>query len=132
VCIRKTLTRKLFHSAQTSVHTQGTSIVIRPFHTGATWEAALLQRRGHITTRMQTTQLNKVIAYAWFQASERMWLITAPFWVVTLDSLTLRLEPIGCPETSVRNYNYSLRNNPEGRSHQSDWLTDMLCNYLTN
>ena len=24
--------------------------------------------------------------------------------------------PIGCPETSVRNYHYSLRNNPEGRS----------------
>ena len=24
--------------------------------------------------------------------------------------------PIGCPETSVRNYHYSLRNNPEERS----------------
>jgi hypothetical protein len=24
--------------------------------------------------------------------------------------------PIGCPETSVRNYRYSLRNNPEERS----------------
>ena len=25
-------------------------------------------------------------------------------------------EPIGCPETSVRNYNYWLRNDPEERS----------------
>jgi len=23
--------------------------------------------------------------------------------------------PVGCPETSVRNYDYSLRNNPEER-----------------
>jgi hypothetical protein len=28
--------------------------------------------------------------------------------------ITLRMEPIGCPETSVRNYHYSLRNNPKG------------------
>jgi len=26
--------------------------------------------------------------------------------------------PIGCPETSVRNYHYSLRNNPEERNSQ--------------
>ena len=26
------------------------------------------------------------------------------------------MEPIGCPETSVRNYHYTLRNNPEERS----------------
>ena len=26
------------------------------------------------------------------------------------------MEPIGCPETSVRNYHYLLRNNPEERS----------------
>jgi hypothetical protein len=25
------------------------------------------------------------------------------------------LDPIGCPETSVRNYHYSLRNDPEER-----------------
>jgi len=30
-----------------------------------------------------------------------------------LDSWTLRMGPIGCPKTSVRNYHYSLRNNPE-------------------
>ena len=27
-----------------------------------------------------------------------------------------KTEPLGCPETSVRNYHYSLRNNPEERS----------------
>jgi len=27
--------------------------------------------------------------------------------------------PIGCPETSVRNHDYSLRNNPEERRIQS-------------
>jgi hypothetical protein len=26
------------------------------------------------------------------------------------------MKPIGCPEKSVRNYHYSLRNNPEQRS----------------
>ena len=33
-----------------------------------------------------------------------------------LDSWTLKMGPIGCPETSVRNYHNSLRNNPEERS----------------
>jgi len=45
--------------------------------------------------------------------------------------------PIGCPEMSLRNYNYSLRNNPEERRSQllrggslksrRDWLNE-LCN----
>ena len=34
------------------------------------------------------------------------------------DSSTLRMGPVVCPETSVRNYHYSLRNNPEERSSQ--------------
>jgi hypothetical protein len=35
------------------------------------------------------------------------------------DSWTLMMGPIGCSETSVvRNYHYSLRNNPENRSSQ--------------
>ena len=29
--------------------------------------------------------------------------------------------PIGCPETSVRNYHYSLRNNPEERNSHSEF-----------
>jgi hypothetical protein len=33
-----------------------------------------------------------------------------------LDSLTMRIGPIGCPETSVSNYHYSLYNSPEERS----------------
>jgi hypothetical protein len=32
----------------------------------------------------------------------------------------MRKGPIGCPETSVRNYHYSLRNNPEERSSQGN------------
>ena len=35
-----------------------------------------------------------------------------------LISRTLRMGPIDCPETTVRNYHYSLRNNPEERSSQ--------------
>jgi len=35
-----------------------------------------------------------------------------------LDCWSLRKEPIGCPETSLRNYHYSLRNKTEERSSQ--------------
>jgi len=34
------------------------------------------------------------------------------------SGLFLGMGPIGCSETSVRNYRYSLRNNPEERSSQ--------------
>ena len=34
------------------------------------------------------------------------------------DSWPLETEPIGCPEKSVRNYHYMLRNCPEERSSQ--------------
>jgi hypothetical protein len=33
-------------------------------------------------------------------------------------SWLLKMVPIGCPETSARNYRYSLRNNPEERTSQ--------------
>jgi hypothetical protein len=36
---------------------------------------------------------------------------------------TLRMGPIGFPETSVRNYHYLLRNNPEERNHQMSRMT---------
>ena len=39
----------------------------------------------------------------------------------SLDSWPLKNRPIGCPETSVRNYHYSLRNSPEERSSQEFW-----------
>ena len=32
---------------------------------------------------------------------------------IIFDSSSLKMEPIGCPETSVRNYHYTLRNSPE-------------------
>jgi hypothetical protein len=50
---------------------------------------------------------------------------TVLFWVITLRVVVIpvlrvqessRMGPIGCPEMSVRNYHYSLRNNPEERS----------------
>jgi len=56
---------------------------------------------------------------------------TARFWVITqrvvvisyrhfgttyTSNRPLKMGPIGCPEASVRNYHYSLRNNPEARS----------------
>jgi len=47
------------------------------------------------------------------------------------DSWTLMMGPVVCPEPSVRNYHYSLRNNPEERSCQLPVLvkdTDCLRN----
>ena len=35
------------------------------------------------------------------------------------ESWPLKMGTIGCPETSLRNYHYSLRNNSEERSSQS-------------
>jgi hypothetical protein len=37
---------------------------------------------------------------------------------VILDAWALKMEPKGCSETSVRNYRYSLPNNPDERSSQ--------------
>jgi hypothetical protein len=38
--------------------------------------------------------------------------------IIYLDSWFLKARPIGCPEASVRNYRYTLLNNPEERSLQ--------------
>ena len=38
--------------------------------------------------------------------------------ILTLRAATLRMEPIGCPETSVKNHHYSLRNKPEESSSE--------------
>jgi len=35
-----------------------------------------------------------------------------------------KIGPIGCPETAVRNYHHSLRNNPEERSSQASHMSD--------
>jgi hypothetical protein len=39
-----------------------------------------------------------------------------------MDSWALKLEPISCPETSVRNYHYSMRNSPEDCSAKSCYV----------
>jgi len=38
---------------------------------------------------------------------------------------------IGCPETSVRNYHYSLRNSPEERSSHVEWFMLSLTRLAT-
>ena len=42
------------------------------------------------------------------------------------DSWLLKIGPIGCPETSIRNYHHSLRNYPEERSCQSHAGTTVI------
>ena len=46
------------------------------------------------------------------------------------DFLTLEMGPIGCPETSVRNYHYSLRKNPKDRSSHSVFVKVTVCRIL--
>jgi len=47
---------------------------------------------------------------------------------ITLDSWPSKMEPIRCPETSVRNYHYTLRNLPEERRfHYFRTLYIQLC-----
>jgi len=77
----------------------------------------------------------KVNCCVWFQASATKWMRTMLFWVVItqwLMVISYRLFGttyhshiqgssrglIGCHETSVRNYHYLLRNNPEEHSSQ--------------
>jgi len=64
------------------------------------------------------TQRVKVISYGRFGTTyrprpqgSRIQNLLDPFW-------NLRMGPIGCPETSVRNYHHSPRNDPEERSSQ--------------
>jgi hypothetical protein len=44
--------------------------------------------------------------------TQKSWLFTR-FLSFLFDSWPLKMGPICCPETSVRNYQYSLRNNPK-------------------
>jgi hypothetical protein len=49
-------------------------------------------------------------------------MISALFWVITQRIVIIlyrRYGPVGCPETSVRNYHYSLRNGPEESSYNN-------------
>jgi hypothetical protein len=49
-----------------------------------------------------------------------------------LDSWALKMGPKGCPETSVINYHYSLRNNPEERSSHNITYLEVLNNWNTS
>ena len=79
----------------------------------------------------------KSLRYTLFEASAAKCMKTALFWVVTqrvaiiyyrrfgdFGFWPLEMGPIGCPETSVRNYHYSLRNNPEERSFYTNTVSD--------
>jgi len=59
------------------------------------------------TTRKHTESLRPVL----------FWVITQRVVIIFYRRLgSLKMAPIGCPETSVRNYHYSLLNDPEERS----------------
>jgi hypothetical protein len=55
-------------------------------------------------------------------------------WGLSISSWPLQMGPIGCPDTTVRNYHYLLRNNPEVRSSQSEgfsfWFYRQHCQVL--
>jgi len=77
--------------------------------------------------------------FAWFQASAGKEMRTALFWVITqrvvvisyreshLQVPSLKMWPLGCPETSVRNYHYSSRNNPKERGSHLDRNVSLYC-----
>jgi hypothetical protein len=83
---------------------------------------------GHVTRVEGTRGTYRVLKTAFFWAiTQRLVLIPYRRFGVTyrshlqgsrnqLDSLPLRMVPIGCLEMSVRNYHYLLRNSPEKRS----------------
>jgi len=77
--------------------------------------------------------------FAWFQASTAKWTRNSLFWVIMQPVVAIPYRrfgrtyrsfidgPIGCAETSVRNYHYSLRNHAEKRSSQgSTWRKTLV------
>ena len=72
----------------------------------------------HIRISKSGTDLWTSYCHAWFLSLYFIY-IYIYIYIFFLDSWTLRMGPIGCPEISVKNDRYSLRNNPEGRSYYS-------------
>jgi hypothetical protein len=66
--------------------------------------------RGHRVIGLVLWNLPGMVAEIWkiLQCSR--------FLIRDMNRTSLKMGPLGCPETSVRNYHYSLRNNPEQRS----------------
>ena len=62
------------------------------------------------------TQLAVIILYWRFGTSYRSYLLRSRTQEAFLNFWPHEMGPIRCPETSVRNYHYSLRNNSEERS----------------
>ena len=74
-----------------------------------------------VATQLQLTNISNDS----YQITQRVVKISYPqFWAIYLtrlqsqDSLSLKMGPIDCPDSSVRNYRFSLRNDPEERSYQ--------------
>ena len=92
-----------------------------------------LEESAQITDR---NPVNDFFYCALFQVSAAKGIRTVAFWVVAQQRLVgisyrhfgildpLTMGPISCPETSVRNTHYSLRNNPEEPSSFFELFTD--------
>jgi hypothetical protein len=55
---------------------------------------------------------------SWRLSCNSLWKYWLRRQMLSSGLLPLKMGPIGCPETSVRNHHYSLRNKPEERSSQ--------------
>jgi len=58
----------------------------------------------------KSLEVMKPFLFTFFRLMQWRNLRTALFWFISGQPIGL---PIGCPETSVRSYHYSLRNNPQ-------------------
>ena len=81
----------------------------------------------------KTTSASATCTDAWFQASAGKWMKTTLFWTIKQRVVAIyywrfgtSYWPIGCPETSVVNYHWSLRSNSEQRSPQNARISYVL------
>jgi hypothetical protein len=105
----------------------------RPVRSGLLYQ---IRELGFQNEALRLQYIKLILYHARFQATAAKWLRTSLIWVITQrvavisnrrfgttygphpQDSALRMGLIGCPEASVRNHHYSLRNNPEERSSQ--------------
>ena len=101
-----------------------------------TWKYRFGLRNSSFESKADTAAVTCLVPRGlWIQASTAKYMRTALFWVIaewvvvtpcwrlgsisrSLNSWLLKIWPIGYPETSVRSYYYSLRNDSEQRTSQ--------------
>jgi hypothetical protein len=107
------------HTDQNDVHTSST--VAFKFNRLHKNRVLVFVMRALLRRSQMTTALFCVIRQRVAVISDRLFGTT--YRSHTQGWLNLRMGPIVCPETSVRNYHYTLRNNTEQRSSQllRDW-----------